>query len=105
MPSGGDVQFFADLSLDYVLGPNCPGCIVQYYVGLYTDGVTPSNPLYCISIDAGDQPNVSSSIFVPVTIPDVPGVYYITPAYNLDTQCNPTETFTQNNVLGIVVVP
>ena len=106
MPSGGAVSFFADLSLDYVFNAaNCPYCVIQYYVGLYTDGVTPSDPLYCISVNAGDAPQVLTQIFVNVTIPDVPGVYYITPAYNLDTQCNPTETFTQNNVLGIVVVP
>ena len=106
MPSGGAVSFFADLSLDYVFDPvNCPFCIVQYYVGLYTDGVTPTDPLYCISVGAGDAPQVLTQIFATVSIPNVPGVYYITPAYNLDTQCNPTETFTQNNVLGIVVVP
>jgi hypothetical protein len=103
--SGGEVSFYADLSLDYVLGPNCPGCIIQYYVGLYTDGVTPTNPLYCISVGPGDAPQVLTQVFVNVTIPDVPGVYYITSNYNLQFQCNPTETFTQNNVLGIVVVP
>ena len=106
MPSGGEVSFYADYSLDYVFNAaNCPGCIVQYYVGLYTDGVTPTVPLFCISIDAGDQPNVSGSIFVPVTIPDVPGVYYITSTSGLNYFCDPTLVVHQTNVLGIVVVP
>ena len=105
MPSGGDVQFFADLSLDYVLGPNCPGCIIQYYVGLYTDGVTPTDPLYCISVNALDAPQVLTQILVNVSIPSVPGIYYISPTYSLNFSCDPTAVFPQTNVLGIVVVP
>ena len=105
MPSGGDVQFFADLSLDYVLGPNCPGCIIQYYVGLYTDGVTPTDPLYCISVGAGDAPQVLTQIFVTVSIPNVPGVYYITSTSGQNFFCDPTLVVPQTNVLGIVVVP
>jgi hypothetical protein len=104
--SGGEVSFYSDYSLDYIFDPlNCPSCIVQFYVGLVTDGVTPTVPLWCISVDAGDQPNVSGSVFVPVTIPDVPGVYYITSTFGLNFSCDPTATFTQMNILGIVVVP
>jgi len=104
--SGRAVSFFADLSLDYVFDPlNCPGCFVQYYVGLYTDGVTPSDPLYCISVGAGDAPQVLTQIFVNVTIPDVPGVYYITSTSGLNYFCDPTLVVPQTNVLGIVVVP
>jgi hypothetical protein len=104
--SGGEVSFYADLSLDYVFNPaNCPGCIVQYYLGLYTDGVTPTNPLYCISIGAGDAPQVLTQVFVNVAIPDVPGVYYITSTSGLNYSCDPTLVVPQTNVLGIVVVP
>jgi hypothetical protein len=104
--SGGEVSFFADLSLDYVFDPlNCPGCFIQYYVGLVTDEVTPTNPLYCISVGPGDAPQVLTQVFVNVTIPDVPGVYYITSTYSLNFSCDPTAVFPQTNILGIVVIP
>lgn len=106
MPSGGDVSFFSDLSLDYVFDPlNCPSCIVQFYVGLFTDGVTQTDPLYCISVNAFDAPQVLAQIFVTVSIPSVPGIYYISPTYSLNFSCDPTAVFPQTNVLGIVVVP
>ena len=104
IPSGGDVSFYADYSLDYVSG-DCPSCIIQFYAGLVTDGTTQTNPLWCISVDAGDQPNVSGSIFVNVSIPSVPGIYYISPTYSLNFSCDPTAVFPQTSVLGIVVVP
>jgi hypothetical protein len=106
IPDGGEVSFYADYSLDYVFdAANCPSCIVQFYAGLVTDGITQTNPLWCISVGAGDQPNVSGSIFVPVTIPNVPGIYYISSTFGLNFSCDPTAVFTQNSVLGIVVVP
>ena len=104
MSSGGDISFYADYSLDYIAG-DCPSCIIQFYVGLVTDGTTQTNPLWCISVGAGDQPNVSGSIFVNVSIPSVPGIYYISSTYSLNFSCDPTAVFTQTNVLGIVVVP
>ena len=104
MPSGGDISFYADYSLDYVVA-GCPGCVVQFYAGLVTDGATQTSPLWCISVNAGDQPNVSGSIFVNVSIPSVPGIYYISPTFSLNYFCDPTAVFTQTNVLGIVVVP
>jgi hypothetical protein len=104
--SGGVVNFFADLSLDYVFDPvNCPFCIVQYYVGLYTDGVTQTDPLYCISVGPGDPSPLQAQIMFDVTIPDVPGIYYISSTDSLNTSCNPTAVFPQTNVLGIVVIP
>jgi hypothetical protein len=104
IPSGGEVSFYADYSLDYLAG-DCPDCIIQFYVGLVTDGASQTSPLWCISVDAGDQPNASGSIFVPVTIPNVPGIYYISSTYSLNFSCDPTAVFTQDRVIGIVVVP
>ena len=103
IPSGGQVSFYADYSLDYAVA-GCPSCIVQFYAGLVTDEVTPTAPLWCISVDAGDQPNVSGSIFVNVAIPNVPGIYYISSTFGLNYFCDPTALFTQNNVIGIVTV-
>ena len=104
MPSGGEVSFYADYSLDYVAG-DCPSCIIQFYAGLVTDGISQTDPLWCVSVGAGDQPNVSGAIFVSLTIPSVPGVYYISSTYSLNFSCDPTAVFTQDRVLGIVVVP
>ena len=101
--SGGEVSFYADYSLDF-LSADCPSCIVQFYAGLVTDGMSQTTPLWCISVDAGDQPNVSGSISVNVTIPNVPGAYYISSTFSLNYSCDPTAVFTQTRVLGIVVV-
>ena len=104
IPSGGVVSFYADYSLDYVAG-DCPSCVIQFYAGLVTDGISQTSPLWCVSVDAGDQPHVSGAIFVNVTIPSDPGVYYISSTYSLNFSCDPTAVFTQDRVLGIVVVP
>jgi len=101
--SGGQIDFYADYSLDYVAA-DCPDCIIQFYAGLVTDETSPTTPLWCVSVDAGDQPNLSGSIFVNVTIPNEPGVYYISSTYSLNFSCDPTAVFTKTRVLGIVVV-
>lgn len=101
--AGGEVSFYADYSLDYLAG-DCPDCIIQFYAGLVTDGASQTTPLWCVSVNAGDQPNVSGAIFVNVTIPNSPGVYYISSTYSLNLSCDPTAVFTQDRVLGIVVV-
>lgn len=101
--SGGQVSFYADYSLDY-LAADCPDCIIQFYAGLVTDETSQTTPLWCVSVDAGDQPNVSGSIFVDVAIPNEPGVYYISSTYSLNFSCDPTTVFTKTRVLGIVVV-
>lgn len=103
LQSGGVVSFYADYVLDYVSG-DCPDCIIQFYAGLVTDGTSQTSPLWCVSVDAGDQPNVSGAIFVNVTIPNAPGVYYISSTYSLNFSCDPTAVFTQDRVLGIVIV-
>jgi hypothetical protein len=101
IPAGGQVSFYANYSLDYVAA-DCPDCIIQFYVGLVTG--SPIDPLWCISVNSGDQPNVSGSISANVIIPDEPGVYYLSSTYSLNFSCDPTALFTQNSVLGIVVV-
>jgi hypothetical protein len=101
--SGGQVSFYADYSLDYAVA-GCPSCIVQFYAGLVTDETASTDPLWCVSVSAGDAPNVSGSIFVNVTIPNVPGVYYISSTFSLEFSCQPTTVFTKTNALGIVVV-
>jgi hypothetical protein len=100
--SGGQVSFYADFSLDYAVA-DCPDCIIQFYVGLVTG--SPVVPLWCESVGSGDQPNVSGTIFVDVTIPNEPGIYYISSTYSLNFSCDPTAVFSQERVLGIVVVP
>ena len=101
IPSGGEVSFYANYSLDYVAA-DCPSCIIQFYAGLATG--SPIAPSWCISVSAGDQPNVSGSIFVNVTIPNVSGVYYISSTFSLNFSCDPTAVFGETNVLGIVTV-
>jgi len=105
LQSGGVVSFYADYVLDYVAIPAaCPFCIVQFYAGLVTDGTSQTSPLWCVSVNAGDAPTVGGSIFVNVNIPNSPGVYYISSTYNLNTSCDPTQVFTQDRALGIVIV-
>ena len=104
MPSGGQVTFYADYLLNYAVA-DCPSCIVQFYAGLVTDEIAQTSPLWCVSVSAGNAPSMSGSIFVNVTIPNVPGIYYITSTFGLNFSCDPTAVFTKNNVLGIVVVP
>ena len=103
LQSGGVVSFYADYKLDYAVA-GCPSCIVQFYTGLVTNETTPTSPLGCVSVSAGNAPTVSGSIFVNVTIPNAPGVYYISSTFGLNFSCDPTAVFTKNNVIGIVIV-
>lgn len=84
------------LTFDYAIVQNgtlCPGCVTQYYVGIYGfwQDCYRSTAGYC---------NCSGSESFTITAPTTPGIYYFTEGRGLAFNCATGNTNVENNSNG-----
>lgn len=103
--TGNNVDFVSPgesmtLSFNYSISQNgsyCPGCIVQYYVGIY--GFWNE----CFR-NSGGYCNCSGSETYTINAPTTPGIYYFTVGRTLNFTCLSGNTRVQNTTNGFAAI-
>ena len=96
---GATVNFKSNLNITAIPNMYCPGCVVQYYLGV---GST-QDDIWCQTIYVSNGSPYSGSLNNNFTAPTMPGLYFISMALTLDYSCQ-NITYSQDPFYAVALL-